>query len=82
MEMESPSMMEMEHDGGNPDPAASEGKIGRAGAGGIEDDDFASSTQFSGSADQDNWFEIVKHDAKEFYLLIKALAFREVLFLS
>jgi hypothetical protein len=75
-EAESPSMME--HDGRN--PTTTEGKIGRASGSGIEDDDFASSvSQFSGSTDQGNCFEIVKHDAKELYLLVKALAFREVL---
>jgi len=49
---------------------------------GIEDDEFGSISQIDGSAIhvQGNWIEIVKHDPREIYQIVKAMAFREVYF--
>jgi hypothetical protein len=50
---------------------------------GFEDDDFSSISNMGemigqGTAEEGNWFEIVKYDAREFFQMVKALAFREV----
>lgn len=42
------------------------------------EEDFASFSMID-SSEQGHWFELVKHDAREVYQVIKALAFREVL---
>jgi len=44
---------------------------------GAGEDDFVSFSVID-SSEQGHWFEVVKHDAREIYQIVKALAFREV----
>ena len=45
----------------------------------VTEEDFASVSNFDAS-EQGKCFEIVKHDAREIYHIVKAMAFREVCF--